>query len=125
MAHYLLEIAYTPEAWAAQLKDPKDRAEVIKPVLDTMGAKFECLYYAFGDRDIVGIIDAPDNVSVAAISLAFSAGGSLKSCRTTPLMTTQEGLEAMRKGFRALGVYKPPVQTSATEAPAREKARSN
>ena len=69
MSHYLLEIAYTPEAWAAQLEDPKDRTEVIRPVLESVGARFECLYYAFGDRDIVGIIEAPDNVSVAAISI--------------------------------------------------------
>jgi uncharacterized protein with GYD domain len=118
MSHYLLEVAYTPEAWAAQLEDPKDRSEVIRPVLESMGARFECLYYAFGERDLVGIIEAPDNVSVAAISLAFSAGGALKLCRTTPLMTVQEGMEAMRKGFRAYSVYKPPSS-------AREKVRTN
>jgi uncharacterized protein with GYD domain len=125
MSHFLLEIAYTPEAWAAQLQDPKDRTEVIKPVLDTVGARFECLYYAFGDRDIVGIVEAPDNVSAAAISLAFSAGGALKSCRTTPLMTVQEGMDAMRKGFRAYGVYKPPSAGSAAGAGGREKVRTN
>jgi uncharacterized protein with GYD domain len=125
MSHYLLEIAYTPEAWAAQLQEPKDRAEVIKPVLESVGARFECLYYAFGDRDIVGIVEAPDNVSAAAISLAFNAGGALKSCRTTPLMTVQEGLEAMRKGYRAYGVYKPPSEGAAAETRSREKVRTN
>jgi uncharacterized protein with GYD domain len=125
MSHYLLEIAYTPEAWAAQLQEPKDRSEVIKPVLDSVGARFECLYYAFGDRDIVGIVEAPDNVSAAAISLAFSAGGALKSCRTTPLMTVQEGLDAMRKGFRAYGVYKPPLEGAAAGTRGREKVRTN
>jgi uncharacterized protein with GYD domain len=125
MSHYLLEIAYTPEAWAAQLQEPKDRTEVIKPVLDSVGARFECLYYAFGDRDIVGIVEAPDNVSAAAISLAFSAGGALKSCRTTPLMTVQEGLEAMRKGFSAYGVYKPPSEAAAAGTAGREKVRTN
>jgi uncharacterized protein with GYD domain len=125
MSHYLLEIAYTPEAWAAQLEDPKDRSEVIRPVLEAMGARFECLYYAFGDRDIVGIVEAPDNVSAAAISLAFSAGGALKSCRTTPLMTVQEGMEAMRKGYRAYAVYKPPSASAAAGTRGREKVRSN
>jgi uncharacterized protein with GYD domain len=125
MSHYLLEIAYTPEAWAAQLEDPKDRSEVIRPVLESVGARFECLYYAFGDRDIVGIIDAPDNVSAAAISLAFSAGGALKSCRTTPLMTVQEGMDAMRKGFRAYGIYKPPSEGAAAGTPSRETVRTN
>jgi uncharacterized protein with GYD domain len=125
MSHYLLEIAYTPEAWAAQLENPQDRTDVIRPVLESVGARFECLYYAFGDRDIVGIIEAPDNVSVAAISLAFSAGGALKSCRTTPLMTTQEAMEAMRKGFRAYGVYKPPVQSGGGQTKGRDKVATN
>jgi uncharacterized protein with GYD domain len=108
MARYLLQLAYTPEAWAAQLKDPQNRAEVVKPVLDSVGARFECFYYAFGEYDIVGVIEAPDNVSIAACSLAFSAGGALKAVKTTPLMTVDEGLDAMRRGFRAYQNYKPP-----------------
>mgnify|MGYP001361164059 CR=1 FL=1 len=122
MSRYLVEIAYTPESWATQLKNPRDRREVIRPVLDSVGAKLESMYYAFGDRDIVAIIDAPDNVSAAAMSLAFSAGGALKSARTTPLMTVEEGLEAMRRGFRAFGTYKP---TGEAAVETREKVRSN
>lgn len=124
MSRYLVEVAYTPESWAGQLKDPKDRREVIRPVLDSVGAKLESMYYAFGDRDIIAIVDAPDNVSAAAMSLAFSAGGHLKSARTTPLMTVEEGLEAMRRGFRAYGAYKPAGE-AATESRSREKVRSN
>lgn len=108
MARYLLQVSYTPEAWAAQLKDPQNRAEAFKPVLDSVGARIECLYYAFGEYDLAGVIEAPDNVSIAACSLAFSAGGALKAVKTTPLMTIEEGLEAMRQGFRAFQNYKPP-----------------
>ena len=121
MPRYLIEVAYTPEFWAWQLKNPQDRREVIRPVLDSVGAKLESMYYAFGDRDVVAIVDAPDNVSAAAMSLAFSAGGALKSERTTPLMTVEEGLEAMRRGFRAFGMYKPMGEGAAE----REKVRSN
>jgi hypothetical protein len=47
----------------------------------------------------------PDSVSAAAIALAFAAGGSLRSCQTTPLMSAAEGLDAMRKA--ATCGYKP------------------
>jgi uncharacterized protein with GYD domain len=107
MPRFLLEVAYTPEAWAVQLEHPANRIEILKPALDSVGARFENAYFAFGNYDIVAVIDAPDNISAAAVSLAFSAGGAVKTIRTTPLMTIEEGLEAMRKGARALGAYKP------------------
>lgn len=114
MPRFLLEVAYTPTAWAAQLEHPTNRIELLKPVLETVGARFESAYFAFGDHDIIAVIDAPDNVSAAALSLAFSSGGSVRNIRTTPLMTVEEGLEAMRKGARALGAYKPPTRQLAT-----------
>lgn len=108
MPRFLIEVAYTPEAWAAQLERPQNRIEVLKPVLQTVGARFESAYFAFGDVDIICIIDCPDNVSAAALSLCFSSGGALKAIKTTPLMTVEEGMEAMRKGARALAAYVPP-----------------
>ncbi len=39
----------------------------------------------------------PDNVSVAAFSMAVAAGGSVKSVKTTPLMSMEEGVEAIKK----------------------------
>lgn len=105
MARFLCQLAYTPEAWAAQLENPANRADQIKPALDTLGAKFESVYFAFGESDIVGILDCPDNVSAAALSICITATGIVKSCKTTPLMTMQEGIEAMRKASRALAVY--------------------
>jgi len=105
MARFLCQLAYTPEAWAALLENPTNRAEQIKPALDTVGAKFESVYFAFGESDIVGILEAPDNLSAAALSICITASGIVKSCKTTPLMTVQEGIEAMRKGSRALAVY--------------------
>ena len=108
MAHYLVELAYTADAWARQLKAPADRVEAVRPVLERLGARFEIAYYAFGDYDIVFVMDAPDNVSAAAVSMAFTSGGAIKAIKTTPLMTIAEGMEAMRKGAEAANIYNPP-----------------
>jgi uncharacterized protein with GYD domain len=52
------------------------------------------------------IFEMPDNVSMAAFALAAAAGGAVKAVKTTPLMTIEEGIEAMRK---ASGTgYRPP-----------------
>lgn len=108
MAHYLVQLAYTPEAWGAQLKNPANRVEVVRPTLESLGARFETAYLCFGEYDVVFIMEAPDNVSAAALSMAFSAGGAMKTIKTTPLLTVDEGVEAMRKGSQAASVYRPP-----------------
>ena len=106
MAKYLFQAAYTSEAWAAQLQNLQNRVEVIRPVIEGLGGRIESVYFAFGDYDVVGIVDMPGNVSMAAFSIAAAAGGALKTVKTTPLMTVDEGLEAMRQ---ASGTgYRPP-----------------
>ena len=103
MAHYLVQVAYTPEAWAALIKNPKDRTAVLKPVLEKLGGRFETAYFAFGDYDIAGILELPGNIDAAAFSIAAAGGGGVKAIKTTPLMSTEE---AMRM---ASGVsYQPP-----------------
>ncbi len=53
------------------------------------------------------IIQLPDNVSAGAIGMAFAAGGSLRNCQTTALMSTAEGMDAMCKaatrGYNPVG----------------------
>jgi uncharacterized protein with GYD domain len=51
----------------------------------------------FGDYDVLVICQLPDNVSATALSMAISAGGAVKSVKTTPLVTFDEGLEALKK----------------------------
>src|SRR6058998_2865424 len=97
MAHYLLQLSYTPQAWANLIQNPADRIEAVRPAVESLGGKIESAFFAFGDYDLVVIIDMPNNVNAAAISLAFNSGGALSSIKTTVLMTVQEGLEAMKK----------------------------
>jgi uncharacterized protein with GYD domain len=106
MAHYLLQVAYTPQAWATLIKNPQDRIQALKPVLDKLGGKVESAYFAFGDYDLVAIFQMPGNGDAAAFSIAAAAGGAVKSLKTTPLLTTAEGLDAMRKA--AASGYAPP-----------------
>lgn len=105
MPQYLLQIAYTPEAWAALLKNPQNRIDAVRPNVEKLGGKVVGAWFAFGKYDLVTVFDLPDNVSVAAISMAFAAGGALKAVKTTPLMSMEEGIEAMRKAPSA--GYKP------------------
>ncbi len=106
MPLYMYQASYTSEAWAAQLKNPQNRLEQMRPVVEAAGGKLLAFYYTFGEYDVVAIMEAPDNVSISALALAVAAGGAMKAGKTTVLLTPEEGLEAMRKAG-ATG-YRPP-----------------
>ncbi len=106
MAYYLIQVAYTREAWAAMVKNPQNREEAVKPVIGRLGGRIKGLWLAFGEYDAVAIVELPDNTSAAAFSVAAAAAGAVKAFRTTPLMTVEEGLAAMKKAGD-IG-YRPP-----------------
>ena len=107
MPYYMLQATYTSETWAAQVANPQNRVEIVRPIFESLGGKIESAYFSFGEYDVVLMTEFPDNVSAAAISVALSPGGGLKNAKTTPLMTIEEGTEVMRK---AGGTgYRPPL----------------
>lgn len=107
MPYYMIQAAYSTEAWASQVAKPQNRLEQLEPVFTRLGGSIESVYFTFGDYDIVAIAQFPDNKAAAALSLAASSSGSVKSLKTTPLMTIEEGVDAMRQAGGS--GYKPPV----------------
>jgi uncharacterized protein with GYD domain len=97
MATFLFQVAYTTEAWNALVGSPQDRTKAVEGAIQKLGGKLERAWFSFGEYDVVGVMEMPDNVSAAAFSMAVAAGGACKTVKTTPLMTGQEGVEAMRK----------------------------
>jgi uncharacterized protein with GYD domain len=97
MPYFLIEGSYTPEGWAALTRKPEDREKTFKGLVELAGGKLKAFYYAFGESDVVGIIEMPDAVTAAAIAVSVASVGHLKFFKTTPLMTNQEGMEVMKK----------------------------
>lgn len=100
MPLYLTQVAYTPEAWKALVKNPHDRLEAVRPAIEQLGGKVINGYLAFGDYDAVVIADLPDHVAAAALAMAVAAGGACKDVKTTPLLTAAEAIEALKKASR-------------------------
>ena len=97
MRDYLLQVSYTSEALAALVANPQNRADAVRPAIEKLGGQMKSAHFAFGDYDVVLIVSMPSEADAAAIALAFGAGGALKSVKTTPLMSLEEGVEAMKK----------------------------
>lgn len=113
MPHYLLQVSYTAKAWDVLIKGPQNRIEVLRPVLENLGGKIESAFLSFGDYDVVAVLKMPDNVLVAAVSMGLMAGGAVKKVKTTPLLSWEDGLEAMKKARKA--TYKPPERSPMLE----------
>jgi uncharacterized protein with GYD domain len=97
MALYMYQAAYTPESMAAQIKEPQDRIEAVRPALEAMGARFLAAGYPFGEYDVLVVYEAPDETAAASIAMAVAAGGAVKSAKTTRLLNGQEWVESLRK----------------------------
>jgi uncharacterized protein with GYD domain len=106
MPRFLHQVSYTSEAMARLIANPQDRFEAVRGPIEKLGGRIEHGYFAFGEHDAILITEMPDTISAAAIALAFAAGGALKNCTTTALLTAAEAQDAMRKaascGYRSM-----------------------
>lgn len=107
MPSYLVQVSYTPEALAKLTAKPQDRTDAVRKVVQKLGGTIGPLYLSFGDYDVVGIYEMPDNVSAAAFAFAIAAGGSCRAVKTTPLISATDGVAALKKagssGYKSVG----------------------
>ena len=81
MPRYVVLIDWT-EQGVRNVKDTVDRYEAANTQLEGLGVRFEDTYWTLGNHDIVSIVDAPDDESLAAGLLAVAGAGNI---RTTTL----------------------------------------
>lgn len=100
MPKYLYQGSYTLEGVKGLLKDGgSKRRAAAQRALESVGGTVEAFYFTFGKNDVVAIVDAPDNVSIAAVSLAIAAGGGFRG-QTTVILTPEEADRAAKKAVK-------------------------
>ena len=105
MGKYLFRASLSPEGVAGVLAEGGTaRHDVVRSAIETLGGTLESFYFAFGDDDVVGIMDMPDNESAAALAMEVSSSGRVE-VRTTVLLTPEELDRAaqLKSGWRAPG----------------------
>ncbi len=106
MAKYFVQAKYTDKGLSGLLKEGgSKRRDAVKKAVESLGGKLESFYYAFGDYDVVGIADLPDNVSATSFALLISVAGGA-TVKTTVLITPEEVDQATKKTLD----YRPPGQ---------------
>ena len=97
MPLYLYQAGYTPESLATQIKNPADRLAVVTEQIRSTGVRLVAGGFSFGEHDIAIVMDAPDDTTMAAVSIAIGAGGAVRNSRTTRLLSGAEYVEALKK----------------------------
>ena len=105
MPKYLVTGSYTTEGLKGLLKEGgTGRRKAVEDAVKHMGGHLEAYYFAFGDNDVVTIVDVPDSVTAAALAIGISSTGTVGT-KTTVLLTPEEIDQATKKtlAFRAAG----------------------
>jgi uncharacterized protein with GYD domain len=97
MPKYLAVASYTSEGIKGLTKaGGVSRRVVVEKLLKSLGGHLEAFYFAFGENDAYLILDVPDNLTAAAISLAVAGAGATRM-KTIELLTPEEIDRAMQK----------------------------
>ena len=108
MPKYLGRATYTKEGLDGLLKEgASKRRDATAKAIEGLGGKLEAYYLAFGDTDVYSVIDLPDNVTAAALSVLANAPGTAKATMTV-LITPEEMDQAVDLAKEKAAAYRPP-----------------
>jgi uncharacterized protein with GYD domain len=105
MPKYLIAGSYSADGLKGLQRDKASgRQQAVRTALESVGGRLEAAYFALGEDDVYLIADCPDNISAAALGIAASATGLVRT-RTIALMTVEEVDRALEKtiNYRAPG----------------------
>ncbi len=108
MSMYLYQIAYSQSAIKAMVASPSDREAAARKLIEALGGKLHHLFFAFGEWDVVCLIECPDDKTMMAGAAAVASAGTVSKSATTKLMSASDAMAAMAMAGKVTGVYKAP-----------------
>lgn len=112
MPFYMQRFKFGANSMKALVDKPNDRRDSAKRLIEAHGGKLRDYFLAFGDYDVLLIAEYPDNAAATAVSMTVGASGAFAGGETTPLVTMDEAVAAMKRANKAKGSYNPPTGKS-------------
>jgi uncharacterized protein with GYD domain len=104
MPKYLIQASYVGDGVKGLRQEGGSaRRAAAEKACASVGGRLDSFYYAFGDTDVVAIMDLPDNTTAAGVALLIAASGKV-DLKTNVLLTPEEVDAAVKIG----GDYRPP-----------------
>ena len=110
MTFYLMRAQYSRSAIEAMVQHPQNREEAVRRSCEALGGKLHHFFYCFGEYDVLGLAELPDNKTAAALSMSLEGSGAVTMANTTILLTVAEAMEAMKAAQTS--EYAPPTFNS-------------
>ncbi len=78
MSKFLFQASYTQAGVQGLLKEGgSSRRDALTQTVEGLGGSLDAMYYAFGDVDLLMVVDLPDEASAVALSMFIGAAGAL------------------------------------------------
>lgn len=104
MAKYLYRLQYTRDGLAGTRKEGfAARETFFRSAVAGLGGTTETAYWAYGEDDVIIVVDIPDPDAATALSLTLALTGSFR-VTTTPLLTAAQ----MDAGAAKMPTYRAP-----------------
>ena len=78
MAKYVVLVNWTDQGIRA-VKETTQRADHVRQLVEQMGGRLDTLLWTQGRYDLVGVMEVPDDETVAAIGLRIGAQGAVRT----------------------------------------------
>jgi uncharacterized protein with GYD domain len=88
IARYVVLFDWTDQGARTAIKETVQRVAQARTAWEPLGVRLEAVYWTLGDHDLVAIIDAPDDGTIAAALLQVASAGNI---RTKTLRAFDEG----------------------------------
>ena len=108
MSFYLYQLSYSQEAIKSMVASPSDREAAARKLIEAIGGKLHHLFFAFGQWDVICLVEAPDDKAMMAGAAAVASAGTVSASSTVKLMTAADAMAAMTMAGKVTGTYKPP-----------------
>lgn len=97
MGLYLWHSGFTADCWAEQISEKSLHFEDLDAMVADFGGKTLGTWLAFGEYDMVKLVEMPDNATMAAFVLAVTSAGYFSGGKTTVLLSMEEGMKALEQ----------------------------
>ena len=82
MAFYLYQLSYSKDAIKAMVASPSDREAAARKLIEALGGKLHHLFFAFGEWDVICLIEGVDDTMMMAGAAAVGSSGTVSKSST-------------------------------------------
>lgn len=107
MPTFIAQGRFSREAIQGLIARPEDRAEAVSKLMASIGGKLIGYYVTFGPTDFVVIVEAPNEVDMAAVAVAVAGSGGVASFETTLALPSAQAKEVFARAQSLAPAYRP------------------